>query len=214
MNNRSKDEIDRRQFFRRATFALAGVAVLPVGTGCLFGCTKQNDASVLAQSKPNETDKVSSSIRLVSPDEPGERLIVAGTIYGADSKMPLAGIKLYVYHTDAKGIYSTQDTGASNRNPRLKGTLITDRDGRYEFRTIKPASYPGSSIPAHIHASASGAGYKEQGIHEFWFEDDPYLTAGVRARFAGQNSFSPIMPIKRGADGVLRCVHDIKLERN
>jgi protocatechuate 3,4-dioxygenase beta subunit len=149
---------------------------------------------------------------MVSEREPGEPLVVSGTVYGADGRTSLEGVKLYVYHTDARGIYSDEDGNGREPRPRLKGWMRTNAEGRYEFRTIKPASYPGRRIPAHIHASASGPGYTERWIDDFWFEGDPFITDEMRAKFAGGGTFSPIMTIRRDSDGVLRCLRNIKID--
>jgi protocatechuate 3,4-dioxygenase beta subunit len=159
----------------------------------------------------DSTKATSWKITIASKDEPGESLIVSGTIYGADGKTPLPGVTLFVYHTDAEGYYRKGDNGSSN--PRLKGSMTTNADGKYEFRTIKPGSYPGSRNPSHVHAKAWGAGHPEQWIDEFRFQDDPYISDRDKQREASKGRFASIMAIQRGADGVLRCARDIKLER-
>ena len=59
---------------------------------------------------------------------------------------------LYVYQTDAKGLYSpAAGQTQGRRHGHLRGWMKTDRMGRYEFRTVRPASYPGRDVPAHIH---------------------------------------------------------------
>jgi protocatechuate 3,4-dioxygenase beta subunit len=203
--------IDRRGFIGRAGAALAGLTALGLATSC----QARSGAVAQAPSKNSGPDNPSWQATLVSTGEPGEALIVSGRIFGPDAITPLSGITLYVYHTDAKGIYSEQrqDGRGERPVPRLQGWMRTGADGRYEFRTIKPASYPGSTNPAHIHSSASGAGYRERWIDEFWFEGDPFINEEGRARFAGLGSFSPIMAIKRAGDGVYRCTRDIRLER-
>ncbi|HEX8473319.1 MAG TPA: hypothetical protein VF666_04760 [Pyrinomonadaceae bacterium] len=203
--------MDRRSFLRRATFTLAGVAALHVGAG---GCANNSRAVALSDAPVNSPNSTDWKITLVSHDEPGLPLIVSGTIYAHDGKTPLEGVRLYVYHTDARGIYSEQPNSGGLPNARLKGWMLTDKQGRYEFRTIKPASYPGlASPPAHIHSSASGAGYRERWIDNFLFADDSRLDRETRARYGVGNSFASVMEIKRSDDGVLRCVRDIRLER-
>jgi protocatechuate 3,4-dioxygenase beta subunit len=91
--------------------------------------------------------------------------------------------------------------------------MITNSEGRYEFRTIKPRSYPATRIPAHIHAFVSGPGYPEYWIDEYHFDDDPFVTNDMRAKVAGLGNLSSILTLTRGADGLLRGVRDIKIER-
>lgn len=141
---------------------------------------------------------------LVSKDEPGEPLIVTGTIYQPDGKTPASGIGVYVYHTDAEGYYRKGTN--SSENPRLKGVMKTNSDGKYEFRTIKPGAYPGGGNPAHIHYVLSGKGYAEQ-RDELMFAGDPYLTPQ-------QKGSSHVRPLTRDTEGVWRCIYDIKLKQN
>ena len=43
---------------------------------------------------------------IAGPDEPGEQMIINGTIFKKDGKTPAPDVILYVYHTDSKGLYS------------------------------------------------------------------------------------------------------------
>lgn len=140
-------------------------------------------------------------------------MIISGTIYAPDGRTPLEGIDLFVYQTDATGRYSTSSSGGDNRNTRIHGLVRSGADGRYEFRTIKPGSYPASRNPAHIHAYVSGSDYPEYWIDEFLFAGDPFITAETQRKFGGKGSFSSILSLQKGTDGVLRGVRDIKVER-
>ena len=90
-------------------------------------------------------------IAIAGRDEPGEQMVVAGRVVGSDGRTPLAGVSLYVYQTDKDGIYSKPVN--DSRTPRLRGYMRTDPEGRYEYSTIKPGSYPNTRNPAHITTS-------------------------------------------------------------
>ncbi len=155
-------------------------------------------------------DDLEWSAVLTAEDEPGEPLRVSGTVYGSDGATALADVEVYVYHTDAEGYYTpgTND----NSNPRIKATLRTDAAGRYEFRTIRPAPYPGGGVPAHIHFVVEGAGYPEQ-RRDLHFEDDPYLSQRVRTRSREAGRFGSIKSVEKGEDGVSQVTFDLKLRR-
>ena len=209
MSEREFRFFDRRLFLRGAGAALVGIPALSLSA---FGCGRDPGALASSSLEERETAGLSWKSVLTPAGEPGAPMIVTGRIVAADGKTPVEGVTLHVYHTDARGLYSDKPGGGSN-DPRLKGSMKTDREGRYEFRSIRPASYPGTNNPQHIHAKVFGAGYAERWIPEYWFDDDPLITDDLRARYTGLGSFAPIVAVKRGADGVFSFVRDIKLEK-
>lgn len=98
------------------------------------------------------------SARIAPVEEPGSPLIVRGTLYQPDGATPAAGALVFAYHTDREGLYDRP--GSPPHQWRLQGAARTDRDGRFEFRTIRPAHYPNSRNPEHVHVEveADGAG--------------------------------------------------------
>jgi len=85
---------------------------------------------------------------------PGESLLVTGRILSAASGgRPLAGAKLEVWQTDGAGNYYPQGAGdRADYEPAeidLRGTLITDIEGRYRFTTVVPGNY--FPRPRHFH---------------------------------------------------------------
>src|SRR4051812_27306314 len=72
----------------------------------------------------------------------------------------------------------TQAITIPRLDPNFEGSalLSTDNDGRYRFKTIKPAAYPAGPNrmrPAHIHFQVSGR--QDRLVTQMYFEGDPYL---------------------------------------
>jgi len=107
-----------------------------------------------------------------------KKLKVRGTIYLRDGTTPAAGVILYVYHTNAEGIYPTRgdETGWGRRHGYIRGWVRTEADGRYTFYTQKPGSY--SRNPAHIHSTILEPDGTYYYIAEYLFEGDPNLKNG------------------------------------
>lgn len=209
---KNQDQIlPRRSFLKHVSAFAVALPLVEVSTLSLFSCGPTSSAEQKVVSP--RAENVPSKVTIVSDKEPGSPLIVSGTIYAPDGRKPLEGITLYVYQTDATGVYSTTGGGGDNRNTRIHGVMRTGPDGRYEFRTIRPGSYPGTRNAAHIHAYVSGAEYPEYWIDEYVFADDPFVGDDVKQKVSGLGSFSPVLTTTRGNDGTLRAVRDIKVER-
>jgi len=140
----------------------------------------------------------SSTSRLTPPREPGTPLVVSGVIVAADG-VPIPGASIYVYQTDAEGYYGVKPD-SDNRRPRLKSFLRSDARGTWSFETIRPGSYPGSRVPAHIHFEVSATGFVPR-IFEIVFEGDPFVTAEMR-----RNSGFSVRPIGQGGRVTERIV--------
>ena len=90
--------------------------------------------------------------------------------------------------------------------------MITNAAGKYEFRTIKPASYPNSRVASHVHYIVSGDGFRE--LHpELRFRDDSFLSEERIREEEKKGKFSAIRALVKDADGILRCEFNIKLEK-
>jgi protocatechuate 3,4-dioxygenase beta subunit len=214
MGSRKSPDLNRRQFIKRAAFVVSALPALNVGALVLSGCSTGGQSLARAgNDSGNDPNNPVWRIKMVSEQEPGEPLILSGTVYGPDGMKPVDGARLYVYHTDARGYYSDQDGKGGVPQPRLKGWMKTNADGRYEFRTIKAAPYPGGGNPAHIHGTLSAPGFTERWIEEYWFEGDRNITDGMRSKLHGTDTFSPIVTLQKGGDGVWRGVRDFKLEQ-
>jgi protocatechuate 3,4-dioxygenase beta subunit len=120
-------------------------------------------------------------------------------------------VTVYVYHADAEGRYAPPGVATpSGVTPRLRAWLVTDGDGRYGYRTVRPGPYPGGRFPAHVHTQLWGAGAPPQYGTELLFADDALVPAEDGARSVALGRFAYVRPATRGADGVLRITHDLR----
>lgn len=147
--------------------------------------------------------------------DPGPKLEISGTIYQRDGKTPAKDVILYIYHTDQEGIYATKgnETGWGRRHGYIRGWVKTGDDGRYKFYTLRPASYPNSNNPQHIHPIIKEPDKNEYWIDEFLFTDDPLL--GEREKSHLQKRGGPgVLNLTKGKDGILIGKRDIILGMN
>jgi protocatechuate 3,4-dioxygenase, beta subunit len=208
----------RRHFIvRAAMFA----AVLPAG--CRAAATGSDRAAGERVGGPCEgceaifegmPEKLAARTRIAAEGEAGEPMEIGGVVYRADGKTPAKDVILYVYHTDAAGIYAPAPgaTGNARRHGHLRGWMRTDAAGAYHFTTIRPASYPGGGNPAHVHAIVKEPGVNEYWIDDFHFEGDRYLPAEAVARMQNRGGSGVLALTKR--EGVWVGRRDIVLGLN
>ncbi len=112
----------------------------------------------------------------------GERIIVYGRVIDERGK-GVGGALVEFWQANAGGRYRhKRDTYLAPLDPNFGGCgrTITDDDGRYEFRTIKPGPYPWPNgvndwRPSHIHFSIFGHGFAQRLITQMYFEGDPLI---------------------------------------
>lgn len=121
---------------------------------------------------------IATAARIAPAGEPGTPLVVHGRVLRADGRTPAPNVVVFAYQTDATGVYNR----AGARGWRLKGWAKTDANGRFEFHTIRPGSYPRSRTPAHIHLTLEGPGVPRRWAPELQFADDPFVSERQSAR--------------------------------
>jgi catechol 1,2-dioxygenase len=125
------------------------------------------------------------------PDEPGETLVVSGTVRGCDGE-PLAGAELDMWQatSETPGRYSNVHPNIPDFN--LRGRFRTDAQGAFEVDTVVPAPYQihtrgptgelfeliGRSAwrPAHLHFKVCHPGYRPL-TAQLFFTGDAYLNS-------------------------------------
>jgi protocatechuate 3,4-dioxygenase beta subunit len=112
----------------------------------------------------------------------GERIIVHGRVLDERGR-PVPGALLEFWQANAGGRYRHKKESylaAVDPNFGGCGRAITDENGYYFFRTIKPGPYPWPNgvndwRPAHIHFSVFGHGFAQRLITQMYFEGDPMI---------------------------------------
>ncbi len=112
----------------------------------------------------------------------GERIIVHGRVLDENTR-PVPNTLVEIWQANASGRYRhKKDTylGALDPNFGGCGRTLTDDNGYYYFRTIKPGAYPwrnwvNSWRPAHIHVSVFGTAFLQRLITQMYFEGDPLI---------------------------------------
>ena len=107
----------------------------------------------------------------------GQVLNVMGRVLNL-SEEPVRDAKVEVWQANAYGRYThPSDTNPAPLDPNFEGSalLTTDLEGRYRFKTIKPAPYPAGPNrfrPAHVHFQVTGR--QDRLVTQMYFENDPY----------------------------------------
>ena len=112
----------------------------------------------------------------------GERIIVHGRVLDENGR-PVAGTLVEAWQANAGGRYRhKKDTYLAPIDPNFGGCgrTITDENGYYFFRTVKPGAYPWRNWvnnwrPAHIHMSIFGTSFSQRLITQCYFEGDPLI---------------------------------------
>lgn len=153
-----------------------------------------------------------SRIVVAGPEEPGERFVVTGRVL--DGTRPLAGISIYVFHTDADGVYARDEVN-NDENARLHGAMRSDAEGWYRFETIRPKGY--GREPAHVHYVVIAPGYKPR-MFDLWLADDPILEKRRKDGlpelwFESAPGRVVIRPTTRDANGIWHATRDLEMLR-
>ena len=158
---------------------------------------------------PFYLDGAPRTARLGRPDEPGDPLYIKGEIRDCDGPVP--GVQVEAWHATKAGCYihPAQPDCDDHGNPgvsRLWATLISDADGAFAFRTIKPGVYLNGDRfrPSHIHfrirRPASDRSQAIDLVTQLYFRDDPFIPGDYGADDPGAQA--RIIPLASG-DGLL-----------
>ncbi len=110
--------------------------------------------------KPLDRDADLTAIRGKSGKAAGQVIHVMGRVLNTRGE-PVPGARIEIWQANTHGRYThSSDPNNAPLDPHFEGfaSLLTDTEGRYRFKTIKPGAYPqdGEMRPPHIHFDVSG----------------------------------------------------------
>lgn len=128
---------------------------------------------------------------ILRSETPGPALYTSCRILDPQGR-PIVGVEVDVWQASPVGLYENQDPTQADMN--LRGKFTTDTQGRFAFRSVKPAGYPvptdgpvGELLraqqrhpyrPAHLHVLGFKPGYKTL-ITQVFVDHDERLASDV-----------------------------------
>lgn len=214
----TKIEQNRREFLSTAA---VGSVLLPLLHGCRIDTRAEAESfSKLEALRRNAIqdpdcewcgardvpDDVRWKTRLHRDGDPGERMLIEGTVFQPDGKTPARDILIYFYHTDTEGLYGRK---GEHKHGKYRGWMLTGEDGRFGFYTVRPAHYPNRGGPAHVHMTVTGLDRKEDWVDTVFFEGDPLLNE--RNISDKKGGYRNVIKLTKDPEGILRGTKNIRL---
>ncbi len=211
---------NRREFLKSATLAaLAFPLLLNCQNNSLAQKSDENILDLLRKNaKPKGAEGMGAidapkdvfwKTTLSNDADKGEKMLISGIVFQADGKTPAPNVLIYIYHTDIEGFYGRSKN--EHKHGRYRGWMLTDKQGRYEFQTIKPAPYPENKFAAHIHTTLTTTAFREDWIDNYLFEGDALISERERKEAGSKGGFQPILKLEKSANGMWKAQRDIQL---
>src|SRR5215468_9323632 len=152
----------------------------------------ETQANLLGPFWRDEAPPCRSGDSIVRSPTPGPALICGVQVLDGGGQ-PIGYAEVDVWQSSPDGLYENQDPAQANMN--LRGRFITNAEGRFRFRSVKPAGYPvpidgpvGDLVratgrhnyrPAHLHFLIFKEGFKTL-ISQIYVNDDEKLDTDVQ----------------------------------
>jgi protocatechuate 3,4-dioxygenase beta subunit len=192
---------------RRQLLALSGAAGILAASGrlaCATGATLRRTAGqtlgpFYPLEKPVDTDADLTLVKGQHERAQGQVIYLGGRVLDTNGE-PLSGVVIELWQANARGRYAhPHDDNPAPLDPNFQGfaRLVTDAQGRYQIKTIKPSGYPagGFSRPPHIHFAITGRTHRL--VTQMYFAGEPLNDSDPLLASAGANRGSLIVTLGR-----------------
>ena len=197
----------KRRIFLK-TSALSAIAVSATGFVRLEGDRYVGDCETTSDVlgpfyRPDSPVRSS----LVIKGEKGAPIELFGKIKHDDCITPYKNAKIELWHCDGNGVYDNESADF-----KYRGTLYSDNEGNYSFKTILPVPYgEGDNYrPAHFHLMISAEGYQPL-VTQLYFTGDPWLEKDSGS--ASPTAKRRILEVQNLKDGSKKVSFDISMAK-
>ena len=209
--------IPRRRMLEGLAASAAGLSLLRsvAEAAALPPTPAQTAGPFYPQWFPADTDNDLVHIAGRGGTAKGTVTLISGRVLDRDGAA-VVGARVEIWQCDANGRYHNVRGDSSDRpldeNFQGYGQTTTDRDGGYQFRTIRPVPYPGRT--PHIHFAVSALGLSPF-ITQMYVAGEPQnerdgVLMGVRPPAARSRLIVPLGA--SGEPGILSGTFDIVLD--
>lgn len=191
---------------RRRLLKLAGAAGVIAAAGAMTSALAAPQRRTAGQAlgpfyplaKPSDSDADLTLIRGRTGRAQGQVIYVTGQVLDAAGD-PLPGVDIEVWQANTHGRYRHPgDHNQAPLDPNFQGyaRLVTDAQGRYRIKTIKPAGYPagGFNRPPHIHFDFTGKSSRL--VTQMYFAGEPLNDTDPLLGSTGPNRKSLIVTLE------------------
>jgi protocatechuate 3,4-dioxygenase beta subunit len=155
--------------------------------------------------KPADQDADMTAIAGNSGRAAGQVIYVVGQVINRHRE-PLAGARIEIWQANTHGRYThPSDRNTAPLDPNFEGyaALVTDADGRYRLKTIKPGAYPedsGAMRAPHIHFDVTGR--INRLVTQMFFAGEPLNETDRYLQTAQANKQRLIVPLRPASAGL------------
>jgi protocatechuate 3,4-dioxygenase alpha subunit len=168
---------------------------------------------------PNGTYRWKETVgdNLITPDATGQKIRIQGQVIDGDGK-PINDCMLEIWQADSQGRYASPQDTRARPNTQFKGfgRSATDKDGVYNFDTVKPGSVPGPGgkpQAPHIVVCIYSRGMLRQVYTRLYFADEASNAADPILALVPEDRRGTLIAHKTGVhDGVTGYRFDIRVQ--
>jgi protocatechuate 3,4-dioxygenase, beta subunit len=199
----TQNGISRRHVLGMAV-AAGGLAMFGGVSAALAQASRRTPDQILGPFYPVVKPLYQGADLTTIPGKPGRAagqvIHVMGRVVNSQGQ-PVQGARVEIWQANTRGRYThPSDHNPAPLDPNFEGfaVLTTDAEGRYRFKTVKPAGYPAGPDrmrPPHIHFDVTGKSNRL--VTQMYFAGEPWNDKDPFLQGAGPNKERLIVPLAR-----------------